>query len=159
MTRGAQGTNMAPLMAYAFKRLALGLALIALASAILLVADRERRAPDRGRALRLAIFQHAESTLMEDGVRGVMDGLAARGYRDGEGGSRSMRFNAQGDMPHRHRHRAPADGGGYDLVITSSTPSMQAVANNNQRGPGQARLRARRRSVRRRASASIARSR
>jgi ABC-type uncharacterized transport system substrate-binding protein len=121
-------------MAYAFKRLALGVALIALASAILLVADIDRRNPDRGRTIRLAIMQHVESTLMEDGVRGVMESLAARGYRHGEQGVTIDRYNAQGDMATSAAIAGQVVGAGYDLVITSSTPSMQAVANANREG-------------------------
>ena len=60
-----------PSVIYAFKRLALGILLIALASAILLVADRERRTPAERRALRIAVFQHSDSAIMEDGVRGM----------------------------------------------------------------------------------------
>lgn len=121
-------------MAYAFKRLALGLALITLASAILLVADIDRRTSDRGRTIRLAIMQHVESTLMEDGVRGVMEALAARGYRHGESGVTIHRFNAQGDMATSAAIASQLVGAGYELLITSSTPSMQAVANANHEG-------------------------
>jgi putative ABC transport system substrate-binding protein len=121
-------------MAYAFKRLALGLTLIALASAILLMADVDRRTADRGRTVRLAIMQHVESRLMEDGVRGVLEGLAARGYRHGENGVTIDRFNAQGDMATSAAIAGQLVGAGYDLVITSSTPSMQAVANANKEG-------------------------
>jgi ABC-type uncharacterized transport system substrate-binding protein len=117
---------------YAFRRLALGFVLIALASAILLVADRERRAPAESRALRLAIFQHADSAIMEDGVRGMIDGLASRGYRAGEGGITIDRFNAQNDMPTGVTIARQLTSAAYDLIITSSTPSMQAVANNNK---------------------------
>ncbi len=119
-------------MFYAFKRLALGILLIALASAILLVADRERRAPAERRALKIAIFQHADSAIMEDGVRGMMDGLSARGYRAGEGGVTIDRFSAQNDMPTGMTIARQLTSGDYDLIITSSTPSMQAVANNNK---------------------------
>ena len=121
-------------MAYAFKRLALGVALIALSSAILLVADIDRRNPDRVRTIRLAIMQHVESTLMEEGVRGVMESLEALGYRHGEQGVTIDRFNAQGDMATSAAIAGQVVGAGYDLVITSSTPSMQAVANANRDG-------------------------
>jgi len=121
-----------PLVIYAFKRLALGILLIALASAILLVADRERRTPAERRALRIAVFQHSDSAIMEDGVRGMVDGLAARGYRAGEGGVTIERFSAQNDMPTGIAIARQLTGGNYDLIVTSSTPSMQAVANTNK---------------------------
>ena len=119
-------------MIYAFRRLALGILLIALASAILLIADRERSAPTGSRAFRLAILQHADSAIMEDGVRGMLDGLSARGYRAGENGVTIDRFNAQNDMPTSVTIARQLTSGNYDLIITSSTPSMQAVANNNK---------------------------
>jgi ABC-type uncharacterized transport system substrate-binding protein len=116
---------------YTFKRLGLGLLLIAAASAILLLSDRDRRVPAAGETIRIAILQHTDSTVMEDGVRGLMDALASRGYGNSEK-VRIERFNAQGDMPTGVAIARQLTGGGYNLVITSSTPSMQAVANNNR---------------------------
>jgi ABC-type uncharacterized transport system substrate-binding protein len=71
--------------------------------------------------------------VLEDGLRGTLDALAERGFRDGER-LRIERFNAQGDMPTGLAIARQITGGDYDLVITSSTPSMQAVANNNREG-------------------------
>ena len=48
--------------------------------------------------LRIAIVQHANTPVLDDGVRGVLDGLAARGFRDGDR-IEIEHFNAQGDMP------------------------------------------------------------
>jgi ABC-type uncharacterized transport system substrate-binding protein len=134
LTAASGAAKMMRPMVYAFKRLALGVALIAAASAILLVADIDRRPAESARTVRLAIMQHVESTLMEDGVRGVMESLAARGYRHGDGGVTIDRFNAQGDMATSAAIASQLVGAGYDLIITSSTPSMQAVANANREG-------------------------
>ena len=120
-------------MLYAIKRLWLGFCLIALTSAILLLADRGRRSSDSGSARRIAIIQHASTAVLDDGVRGVLDGLAARGYRDADRLTVEL-FNAQGDMPTGIAIAKQVVSGGYDLVITSSTPSMQAVANSNKDG-------------------------
>jgi ABC-type uncharacterized transport system substrate-binding protein len=123
-------------MLYAIKRLALGVFLIALASAILLFSDRGHRSGDLAApsaVKRIAIVQHASTPVLDDGVRGVLDGLAAHGYREGER-LKVERFNAHGDMPTGIAIAKQAIEGGYDLVITSSTPSMQAVANNNREG-------------------------
>jgi ABC-type uncharacterized transport system substrate-binding protein len=121
-------------MLHALKRLALGFALIGLTSAILLFADRgHRQSGGGGSTLRIAIVQHASTQVLDDGVRGVLDGLAARGYREGETLA-VERFNAHGDMPTGIAIAKQVVAGGYDLVITSSTPSMQAVANNNKDG-------------------------
>jgi ABC-type uncharacterized transport system substrate-binding protein len=120
-------------MFHALKRLALGFCLIGLTSAILLFADRGRRVSGGGTAFRIAIVQHASTQVLDDGVRGVLDGLAGRGFREGEQLA-IERFNAQGDMPTGIAIAKQVVAGGYDLVITSSTPSMQAVANNNKDG-------------------------
>src|SRR5205823_6369296 len=120
-------------MLYAFKRLALGIALIALASANLLLSDRGHRTAVKHAVLRLAIVQHANTAVLDDGVRGVIEGLSARGYHDGDRITIDH-FNAQGDMPTGIAIAKQVTAGDYDLVITSSTPSMQAVANNNRDG-------------------------
>ena len=121
-------------MFYAFKRLALGISLIVLTSAILLVSDRSHRTTaEHPAVLRLAIVQHANTAVLDEGIRGVIDGLGARGFRDG-GRITIDRFNAQGDMPTGIAIAKQVTAGDYDLVITSSTPSMQAVANNNRDG-------------------------
>ena len=123
------------LMLNAIKRLALGVSLITLASAILLFSDRGHRttASSPQTAKRIAIVQHATTAVLDDGVRGVLDGLAEHGYRDGDR-IVVQRFNAHGDMPTGIAIAKQVTGGDFDLVITSSTPSMQAVANNNRSG-------------------------
>jgi len=120
-------------MLYALKRLALGICLIALASAILLVSDAGHRVGARSPVLRVAVLQHANTPVLEEGLRGTLDALAERGYRDGDR-LQIDRFNAQGDMPTGIAIARQVTGGSYDLVITSSTPSLQAVANNNRAG-------------------------
>ena len=123
-------------MLYAVKRLALGIVLIASASAILLLSDRGRRASDTSAPSpvhRIAIVQHANTPVLDEGVRGVLDGLAERGFHDGEQ-IEVQHFNAQGDMPTGIAIARQVTSGDFDLVITSSTPSMQAVANNNREG-------------------------
>jgi ABC-type uncharacterized transport system substrate-binding protein len=120
-------------MLYALKRLGLGLLLIALASTILLVTDLEQHGSSASAVLRVAVLQHASSVVLDDGMRGTLDALAERGYRDGDR-LKIDRFNAQGDMPTGISIARQVTTGNYDLVITSSTPSMQAVANSNRDG-------------------------
>jgi len=103
------------------------------ASAILLVADLGRRARVPGKVSRVAIVQHANTPVLDEGIEGLLDGLAERGFRDGEN-IVIQRFNAQGDMPTGVAIARQVTAGDFDLVITSSTPSMQAVANNNREG-------------------------
>lgn len=118
-------------MWYAARRLALGLFLIALTSAILLLSDREHRTS--ARIKRVAVLQHASTTLLDEGVAGMVEGLAARGFVEGRN-LKLTRFNAQGDMSTGVAIARQVTTGDYDLVLTSSTPSMQAVANVNREG-------------------------
>ena len=121
-------------MLHVLRRLGLGFALIALASAILLFSDRGRRVvASESSVFRVAILQHANTVVLDDGLRGTLEALGERGFRDGER-LKIDRFNAQGDMPTGIAIARQITGGNYDLVITSSTPSMQAVANNNREG-------------------------
>lgn len=117
----------------ALRRLALGLFLIALAAAVLLYSDRGRRVRAVSRASRVAIVQHASTPVLDSGVRGVLDGLAESGFRDGDNLALTT-YNAQGDLATGNAIASQVTSAGYDVVITSSTPSMQAVANANRDG-------------------------
>ena len=118
----------------AFRRLSLGLFLIA--------AGRRRcccsptagsaRRPARARS-RVAIVQHASTPVLDAGVRGVTDGLAEQGFRDGETLALTT-YNAHGDLATGNAIASQVTTGEFDMVITSSTPSMQAVANANRDG-------------------------
>jgi ABC-type uncharacterized transport system substrate-binding protein len=120
---------------YAVKRLSLGLALVVLASAALLVSDRDRRTTHAasGRVFRLAIVQHASTPVLDAGVQGMIEGLAGAGFRDGER-LRIQTYNAQGDLAAGNAIARQVTTAEFDLVLTSSTPSMQAVANANRAG-------------------------
>lgn len=116
---------------FAVKRLALGVTLIVAASVVLLVADLDRRSG--GDIPRIAILQHASSTLLDDGARGIIDALGERGYVHGRTVEIAP-FNSHGDMATGNAIARQVTTGEYDLVLTVSTPSMQAVANNNREG-------------------------
>ena len=75
------------------RRLALGIALIALAAGVLLYTDRGSRNRSRkassapgqtAKVLRVALVQHASLNVLEQGAEGVLDALAERGVLDGE---------------------------------------------------------------------------
>jgi putative tryptophan/tyrosine transport system substrate-binding protein len=120
-------------MWYAIKRLSLGLFLIGATSAVLLIADREHRTAAAQKIPRIALIQHASSPVLDDGVRGFLEKMDERGFHDG----RNIvigRFNAHGDMPTGVAIAHQVTSGDFDLVVTSSTPSMQAVAKTNQEG-------------------------
>lgn len=115
---------------FAIKRLALGVTLIVAASIVLLVADLDRRSGD---VPRIAILQHASTSLLDEGARGIIDALAERGFVQGRTMDMSQ-FNSHGDMATGNAIARQVTTGEYDLVLTVSTPSMQAVANNNRDG-------------------------
>ena len=100
------------------------------ASALLLVTDR---AGARRSMPAVAVLQQVSTPLLEDAVRGMLDGLAEKGYVAG----RTMtvrRFNAEGDLAQANAIAREIVGGPFDMVLTSSTPSLQAVATANERG-------------------------
>lgn len=78
-------------------------------------------------------MQHADTPVLDDGIAGLLEGLAARGFRDGDTIALE-RFNAQGDMATGAAIAKQVTSSGVDLVITASTPSMQAVASSNREG-------------------------
>lgn len=122
-------------MFLALRRLAPGLLLIALVSSVLLWSDwssRQARA-QAGSAVHVALVQHASQPVLEQTVDGVVEALAARGFRDGE---RMVlrKYNAEADLPTANSIAREVTSGGNDLVITITTISMQTVANANRDG-------------------------
>ncbi len=118
-------------MWFAVKRLSLGLVLIAGASAVLLATDVRRTGPTA--VPRIGILQHASVPVLDDGVRGMIDGLREKGYRNGETAHITV-YNAQGEIATANAIAREMTDGRFDLVMTSSTPSLQAVANANKDG-------------------------
>jgi ABC-type uncharacterized transport system substrate-binding protein len=122
-------------------RLWLATFLIVVASAVLLLTDRERPpgragssrtgsgAPSRIRSV--ALFQHVSQATLEEGARGVLAGLAESGYPEGRS-IRIRRYNAEGDAATSNTIARAIIGGDDELVITLSTPSLQAVAGANR---------------------------
>ncbi len=85
-------------------RLWLAAFLIVLASAMLLLMDRERPRGAEGssgagsatRVRSVAVFQHVSQATLEEGVKGVLAGLAEAGYEEGKT-LRVRRYCAEGD--------------------------------------------------------------
>ncbi len=122
-------------MPAALRRLALGLSLIAAAGALLLVSDLGSRRTDKPagekRVARIAILQHASQAILDQGREGMLAGLTERGWVEGKN-LEVRRFNAEGDMPVSQAIAREITNGGYDLILTITTPSLQAVANANR---------------------------
>jgi putative ABC transport system substrate-binding protein len=126
-------------MLYVLKRLSLGLVLIALTSGILLISDSTKRrgqggaSASGGAVKRIAILQHTSSPVMEQTIAGMIDGLAEQGFREGDNIT-IRKYNAEGDMATGNAIAHEMTNGQYDLLLTSSTPAMQAVARANRDG-------------------------
>ncbi len=118
-------------MWFAVKRLALGLILITGAAAVLLATDVRRTGSKE--LPRIGVLQHASVPVLDDSVHGMLDALKAKGYRDGET-ARITHYNAQGEMATANDIAHQMTDGSFDLLMTSSTLSLQAVANANKAG-------------------------
>jgi len=118
---------------FAAKRLALGIFLIALSAGILLLSDWNRRGDSRQVIPRIAILQHASQPVLDEGIHGILQGLAEGGFKDGETVA-IQRFNAENDTPTENAIAREVTDGRFDLILTASTLSLQAVASANRAG-------------------------
>lgn len=116
-------------------RLSVGAIAILAVSAVLLAADRGSRnggqAPKPGRMPQVALIQHASVEPLDNGVQGILDSLAQRGYEHGRN-INIIRYNAQGDFATANTIAKAVVGDDLDLIITASTLSMQTVAAANR---------------------------
>jgi ABC-type uncharacterized transport system substrate-binding protein len=119
-------------------RLWLAILLILLASAVLLLTDRERPrgssetdAESSEKIRSIALFQHVSQATLEEGAQGVLAGLAGAGYEEGQT-IRIHRYNAEGDAATSNTIARAIISGDHDLIITLSTPSLQAIAAANR---------------------------
>jgi ABC-type uncharacterized transport system substrate-binding protein len=122
-------------------RLWLAVSLILAASAVLLLTDRERPRGGTGsggttpgsstKNRSIALFQHVSQATIEEGARGVLAGLAQSGYQERRTLS-VRRYSAEGDAATSNTIAREIIGGDDDLVITLSTPSLQAIAAANR---------------------------
>ncbi|MFH1476731.1 MAG: ABC transporter substrate-binding protein [Verrucomicrobiota bacterium] len=128
-------------MGYVLKRLALGITLIGLAAAVLLVSDRQHRRPAaysstltaKGKLWRVAIFQFSSRQILDESVRGCLDAFAKHNLIPDKTVF-IQRFNAESDLPTANTIAKTIASGGFDLVITFSTPALQTMAGANQKG-------------------------
>src|SRR5215831_10231891 len=120
-------------MQFVLKRLMLGLLLIAAACSALLLSDRGRRTTTARRVPHIGLLQHASTMLLDEGTRGTIDGLSEHGFVDGKTVVIDQ-FNAHGDITVGNSIAAEMVQARYDLLLTMSTLSLQAVANANRGG-------------------------
>ncbi|MBI2470809.1 MAG: ABC transporter substrate-binding protein [Planctomycetes bacterium] len=118
---------------FAMRRLSLGIFLIVLLSGILLFSDWTQRKPDAGHIPTIAIMQHASQATLDEGVQGLTAGLAESGFIE-EKSILIKRYNAEGDIATANAIAKEITGGQFNLILTVSTLSLQAVANTNKDG-------------------------
>lgn len=115
------------------KRLSLALALLILASAILLISDWNQRRDASDKTKRIAILKFASRPTLDDGVAGMIRGLAEMGFQEGK--NLDVRhYNAEGDLNTANAIARDITDGRFGMVLTASTPAMQVVANANKQG-------------------------
>ena len=115
----------------ALRPVLLPLGLIVAVSALLLAMDPAKDTSKVARIPRVALMQHASQGALDDGVAGVLMGLEKRGFIAGKT-MQLQKFNAQGEMATANDIARRVTDGSFDLVITVSTASLQAVANVNR---------------------------
>ncbi|HVU39219.1 MAG TPA: ABC transporter substrate-binding protein [Opitutales bacterium] len=118
-----------------------GLGLILVASALLLWSDlgsRNRetvhvKSYSKEHPARIGILQHSSSGVMDDLCQGLLEGLASRGYKQGDNLVADV-LNAQGDQPTMMMMGQKIVSGNYDLAASISTVCLQALASADQKG-------------------------
>src|SRR5262245_2114123 len=120
-------------MRFVVKRLLLGIVLIVSAAAALLLSDLGRRTTSSREMPHIGLLQHASTMLLDEGTRGTIDGLAKNGFIEGKT-IVIDKFNAHGDISVGNSIAKEMVNARYDLLLTMSTLSLQAVANANRHG-------------------------
>lgn len=115
------------------RRLAPGLGAIVLTSAVLLVSDLRSRQAPRSPLPRIALLQHASQQGIDQAYGGVVAALEENGFPVGRGVT-LQRFNPEGDQATANAMADEIVGGRFDLAITLTTPSLQALARANRQG-------------------------
>ncbi|MDA2919830.1 ABC transporter substrate-binding protein [Desulfobacterota bacterium AH_259_B03_O07] len=119
-------------MWFVIKQLSLGIFLIIIASSVLLFTDRHRRAFNSEENLqkvwKLRIIEFTDVLDVEECRQGVVDGLRESGLVEGKDYVMKIQ-NAQGDMATVNVMVDSALSEGADMLITLSTPTLQAALN------------------------------
>jgi len=125
---------MKPLLS-TLRRLSLGVGLILAAGAVLLFSDpgvnRGAKTPAEGRMLKVALANFSSTVALDEGQRGILDGLAEEGFADGQN-IKITRFNAETDRATAVAIAKDVVSRDFDLILTVSTAMLQAVANANK---------------------------
>ena len=114
-------------------RLSLGFSLIVLTAVLLLASDWHQRRPAAERIPQVAIVILSSQPVLQEGLDGALETLRESGFIDGRNIA-PRQFNAEGDVATLNAIARQVTDGQFDMVITFSTPAMQAVAKANTKG-------------------------
>lgn len=109
----------------ALRRLGPGTVLITIVSLVLLLSDRPQRRTDARKIWKVHILEMVSSIDSDEVERGMREGLASR-LAEGRDYTVTVR-NAQGDMPTLSGIVDAALSDDADLILTLSTPTLQAA--------------------------------
>jgi ABC-type uncharacterized transport system substrate-binding protein len=121
------------------KRVLLSVVLLGAGALTLLLSDLHSREGARNQtggrstSIPVALAKSASNSLLDDAERGVLEQLAAAGYRDGERLA-LQRFSAEGDVNTANTIAKRVTDGSFKMAITVSTLMLQCVANANKDG-------------------------
>ena len=117
-------------MIHALRRVALGIAVVFAASATLLLSDLQHRQPRAHgvakRKWKVFFVQFNDVIDVEEAAAGVMNGFRESGLREGTD-FEVKTLNAQGDMATVSALIDASITGGADMLVTFSTPTLQAA--------------------------------
>jgi putative ABC transport system substrate-binding protein len=102
-------------------------------SGVLLVSDWSQRKAGAGRVPRVAVLQYSSQPVLMECVEGVLNGFSQSGFVAGQTIT-IQQYNAEGDMATVNMIARQITTGEFDMVVTISTPAMQAMANANREG-------------------------
>jgi len=108
-------------------------ALILCCGVLLLFDLNNRKTEVRQEVIKIATFKICSRMVLDEIERGVLTSLKERGYANGKKCS-IQQFNAEGDMGVANMIANNIVNGGFDYVITASTPALQVMANANKKG-------------------------
>lgn len=120
-----------------FKRLLLGLILIAFASSILLFSDLHRRKhhpTTHAKKWRILLAMLVDAPPMEEAYEGMREGLRQSGLVEGHDFELIVR-NAQGDMPTLNSIMDSGTDPKIQMVFTITTPALQSAVNKIKNKP------------------------
>ncbi|WP_238528301.1 ABC transporter substrate-binding protein [Acetonema longum] len=117
------------------KVIALAIAAVLAMSALAGCGDEKKEAgAEKGKVYRVGVLQLVQHGALDDSNKGFVDGLAARGYKDGANIQIDQQ-NAQGDQSNLKTISQRFVNNKVDLIFAIATPAAQIVANETKTIP------------------------